>query len=174
MLGWTIRLAGFPRGSHFVSKMTPSCILSSKWDLIDKNTLTLLIKWLLSYCFHNILSQLLTLTNTQSVNMGWPENSCLFNILIIMTSYSNYFQPQGPGKYIFGIGCELHGEFVNTEEVTNSLLFHLLIPQCSLEMKPCTLLHKAEARRPKRKSYIIKILSILLRNIYKGHSENMD
>ncbi|XP_075889837.1 radial spoke head 1 homolog isoform X1 [Nelusetta ayraudi] len=25
-------------------------------------------------------------------------------------------KPQGPGKYIFGIGCELHGEFVNTEE----------------------------------------------------------
>lgn len=66
-----------------------------------------------------------------------------------MTSFSNYFQPQGPGKYIFGIGCELHGEFVNTEEVT-----HLFIPQYSLEIiifkiNTWTLLNN---NRPMRKS----------------------
>lgn len=85
--------------------------------------------------------------------MGLLKNICLFNILIIVTSYSNDFQPQGPGKYIFGIGCELHGEFVNAEEVT--LFVYLLIPQQAKE----------------KRSWMIQILSILMKNILKGKSQ---
>lgn len=39
------------------------------------------------------------------------------NCIVLLISLHLFVQPVGRGKYIFDIGCEQHGEYIQSEEV---------------------------------------------------------
>lgn len=76
MSGWMVIVTWFPRRPRLVCTMTPSCILSSKWE-------TSAIQWFIgTYIHNNTLQQLLKIKHSLNINMGLLKNICLFNILL--------------------------------------------------------------------------------------------
>ena len=51
---------------------------------------------------------------------------------IIYESFFFKFQPLGPGKYIFDVGCMQFGEYISVEQVKKCFLYflcYLCLPQ---------------------------------------------
>ena len=48
------------------------------------------------------------------------------NFIVLLTSLHLFVQPVGRGKYIFDIGCEQHGEYIQSEEVKKILMVYCI------------------------------------------------
>jgi len=56
---------------------------------------------------------------------------------VAISYFNNFWQPDGPGRYVFDFGVEQHGEYVIKEIKVSNILYKFVLLQQEMQKNDC-------------------------------------